>query len=173
MHSIRIGTRVFFVLLIYLTVDALAATNSQWYQPTVGIKWQWQLRDVVNPNYDVELYDIDLFDSSEVLIRSLQSSGKKVICYFSAGSYENWRSDIAFFNESDRGNSLDGWPDEQWLDIRSEDVADIMRARLVLAKQKGCDGVEPDNVDGKDVEIAVRTWLLLVRSRATRCADQA
>ena len=34
------------------------------------------------------------------------------------------------------------------MDIRSANVLEIMNARLDLAVQKGCDGVEPDNVDG-------------------------
>ena len=43
---------------------------------------------------------------------------------------------------------MDGWADEQWLDISNEELASVMRARLDLATQKGCDGVEPDNMDG-------------------------
>ena len=43
---------------------------------------------------------------------------------------------------------MDGWEDEQWLDISNEDLAPVMRARLDLAVAKGCDGVEPDNMDG-------------------------
>ena len=39
-------------------------------------------------------------------------------------------------------------PGERWLDIRRLDIlGPIMSARLNLAKSKGCDGVEPDNVD--------------------------
>ena len=48
-----------------------------------------------------------------------------------------------------KGNPLDPpFADELWLDIRAPEVRDIMKARLDLAAQKGCDGVEPDNVDG-------------------------
>lgn len=43
---------------------------------------------------------------------------------------------------------LGGWDGEWWLDHRRQNVRDIMEARLDLAAQKGCDGVEPDNVDG-------------------------
>jgi hypothetical protein len=32
--------------------------------------------------------------------------------------------------------------------VASAAVAEVMRARLDLAVSKGCDGVEPDNVDG-------------------------
>lgn len=123
------------------------APNS-WYKPGVGATWQWQLSGTVNPNYVVDIYDIDLFDASSALINNLKNSGKKVICYFSAGSSENWRSNFSAFLPGDMGKALDGWAGEKWLDIRSANVYKIMLARLDLAKSKGCDGVEPDNVDG-------------------------
>jgi len=95
------------------------------------------------------MYDIDLFDSSSTsLIDSLHEQGKHVICYFSAGSYENWRVDKNTFPSEVLGKTMDGWENEQWLDISNESLAPIMRKRLDLAKQKGCDGVEPDNMDG-------------------------
>jgi hypothetical protein len=71
-----------------------------------------------------------------------------VICYFSAGSYEEWRDDADQFDDAVLGNDLDGWPGERWLDIRASNVHDIMLARLDVAQQKGCDGVDPDNVNG-------------------------
>jgi len=46
------------------------------------------------------------------------------------------------------GNPLDGWAGERWLDTRSANVRAIMKARLQLAADRGCDGVEPDNMDG-------------------------
>lgn len=124
------------------------STQSNWYQPGPYTTWQWQLTGTVNESYAVEVYDIDLFESPKSLIESLQASGKKVICYFSAGTYEDWRPDKNEFNATDIGNPVDGWPGENWLDIRSTNVRKIMRERLDLAQQKGCDGVEPDNVDG-------------------------
>ena len=74
--------------------------------------------------------------------------GKKVICYFSAGSYEDWRPDASEFKKEDLGRDLDGWPGEKWLDLDSENVRRVMKGRVELAKEKGCDGVDPDNVDG-------------------------
>ena len=118
------------------------------YRPGPGSSWQWQLSGRVNTEYDVEIYDLDLFDTDQAVIESLQKDGKKVICYFSAGSYEDWRADKDDFPADLIGKALDGWPDERWLDIRDDRLARIMRARLDLAVQKGCDGVEPDNVDG-------------------------
>jgi hypothetical protein len=74
--------------------------------------------------------------------------GKKVICYFSAGSYESWRSDAKDFSNGDLGNNLDDWPGEKWLKLSSENVRGIMKKRVALAREKRCDAVDPDNVDG-------------------------
>ncbi len=119
-----------------------------WYRPGTRLSWQIQLQEAVNPAYPAQLYDVDLFDSSGAFISRLKADGKKVICYFSAGSYENWRSDADRFDASVLGRPLDAWPGERWLDIRSRDVRKIMTHRLDLAVEKGCDGVDPDNVDG-------------------------
>jgi endo-alpha-1,4-polygalactosaminidase (GH114 family) len=119
-----------------------------WYKPKLNTNWQWQLEGNINENYNVVLYDIDLFESNISIIKSLHDKGKKVICYFSAGSYEEWRSDANDFAKESLGNNMDGWEDERWLDIRQQSIRDIMINRLNLAKEKRCDGVEPDNVDG-------------------------
>lgn len=37
---------------------------------------------------DVTAFDIDLIAKDVSIIRELHSKGRKVICYFSAGSYE-------------------------------------------------------------------------------------
>ena len=48
------------------------------------------------------------------------------------------------------GNGLDGWPGEKWLNVTDPTIRSIMSARIDMAKSKGCDGVDPDNVDGYD-----------------------
>jgi hypothetical protein len=93
------------------------------------------------------MYDIDLFDNTAATISALQSKGRVVICYFST-QYENWRPDAGNFTKAVLGNNLDDWAGEKYVDIRSPIVRNIMAARLDLAVSKGCDGVEPDNVDG-------------------------
>jgi hypothetical protein len=123
-------------------------TEKGHYQPQAGASWQWQLTGTINQEYSVDIYDIDLFDTSSELISELHMSGHHVICYFSAGSYEPWRPDADQFEPADLGYPMDGWPDERWLDIRSNKVTQLMQSRLELASSKGCDGVEPDNVDG-------------------------
>lgn len=102
----------------------------------------------IDTSLDVDMFDIDLFDTSKSTIQAIQANGAKVICYFSAGSFEPWRPDANQFPSTVKGDKMDGW-DELWLDIRQLDVLrGIMGARLDLAVSKGCDGVEPDNVDG-------------------------
>ncbi|PTT92944.1 endo alpha-1,4 polygalactosaminidase [Pelomonas sp. HMWF004] len=110
--------------------------------------WQWQLSGTLNTSYKAAVYDLDLVDTSAVTIAQLKAAGHRVVCYFSAGSSEDWRPDYAKFSAVDKGQALDGWAGEKWLDIRSSNVRAVMAARLDLAKSKGCDGVEPDNVDG-------------------------
>ncbi len=125
-----------------------AISGGSWYQPTAGTTWHWQLQGDLNTSYNVSVYDIDLEDTSEATIAALHAQGKKIICYFSAGSYEDFRDDASAFPAIVLGNPLDGFPDERWLDIRSSDVLAIMLARMDTAVTKGCDGVEPDNVAG-------------------------
>lgn len=122
--------------------------GDSWIKPIPFSTWQWQLQGNINTTYSVQLYDVDLFTTSTSSIQALQAIGIKVICYFSAGSYEDFREDSNKFLPSDLGNTLDGFADERWLDIRSSNVHTIMKNRLDTAKQKGCDGVEPDNMDG-------------------------
>lgn len=126
-----------------------ASEKNNWWKPKPGISWQWQLSKKLNLDYNVDVYDIDLFEASKDSIAELQNREIKVICYFSAGSWENYREDASDFPKEILGKKLEGWPDEKWLDIREiEKFLPIMEKRLDLAVEKGCDGVEPDNVDG-------------------------
>ncbi len=93
------------------------------------------------------MFDIDLFDTPVETIERLQARGVRVICYFSAGSYEGWRPDAEQFPASVLGSEVDGWAGERWLDIRSEKVEELMLSRFDLAYSKGCDAVETDLMD--------------------------
>jgi len=125
-----------------------ATESAARWVPATADRWQWQLRGTINTGYAVQVYDIDLFDAPQDTIALLKAQGKRVVCYFSAGSSESWRADFHLLQPSDMGNDLADWPGERWLDTRSANVRQIMLARLDLARSKGCDGVEPDNVDG-------------------------
>lgn len=124
-----------------------AAPGSHW-QPAPGTSWQWQLSGTIDTSVDVTMYDIDLFDTPQTTIDALRGDGRVVICYFSAGSREDWRPDAGDIPTGAVGEPLDGWPGEAWLDVRDSGVRAVMAARLDLAVAKRCDGVEPDNVDG-------------------------
>ncbi len=125
----------------------LIATIAPLFPPKVS--WQIQFTGEVDTTLDVEMFDLDLFDTPLSTIKELHRRGVFVMCYFSAGSYEDWRPDASEFRAEVLGKDLEGWPGEKWLDIRRLDLlTPIMEPRLDLAIQKGCDGVDPDNVNG-------------------------
>lgn len=98
--------------------------------------------------------------TTDSLVQSLHGNGKTVICYFSAGTSEDWRADYKNLSAHVKGRALKGgngrngeWAGnkepERWLNIRDPKVRDsIMVARIVRAGKLCCDGVDPDNVDG-------------------------
>ncbi|MGZ4481756.1 MAG: endo alpha-1,4 polygalactosaminidase [Gaiellales bacterium] len=118
------------------------------WHPAVQTTWQWQLGGKLDPSIDVRMYDVDMVETSPAQVAALHATGRKVICYISAGSWEAWRPDARRFPASVRGRPLDGWPGERWLDIRKQwIIGPLMRARMDRCRVKGFDGVEFDNVD--------------------------
>lgn len=113
-----------------------------------GISWYLQFTGSIDYGRDEEVYFLDLFETPSEKISELKAKGKVVICYFSAGTVEDYRPDAGDFPDEVIGNILGDWPDERWLDVsRFELFSDVMLERLDLAKSKGCDGVDADNVD--------------------------
>ena len=132
-----------------VTSTTTLVSGVSWWRPEVGASWQWQLTGELNSSHGVDVYDIDLFDTSRESIGELHDKGIRVVCCFSAGSWEDWRSDSGEFPVDVLGEPLDDWSGERWLNIRELDkIGPIMESRLDYAASKGCDGVEPDNVDG-------------------------
>ncbi|KAK0109578.1 hypothetical protein ONS95_002264 [Cadophora gregata] len=121
----------------------------EFWQPAAGSTWQIELSGVVSDtSYPADVFDLDLFDTPQSTIDALHAAKKKVICYFSAGSFENWRPDQADFQAADKGSAMEGWEGEWWLNTKTANVRSIMAARIDIAASKGCDAVDPDNVDG-------------------------
>lgn len=111
--------------------------------------WQIQYTGEMDYSLDVDVYNLDLYDTDPVVISDLRARGIFVMCYFSGGSYEDWRVDADQFPPEVLGNAMEGWAGEIWLDIRQIDMlSPIMEARLDLAVEKECDGVDPDNLNG-------------------------
>lgn len=137
-------------VMMLLAVPTTTVNTQAIWIPPVSISWQWQLSGTpIDQTVDATMFDIDLFDNPASVVEALHARGRKVVCYMSAGTWEDWRSDASSFPTAVRGNGVDGWPGEKWLDIRRIDVlGPIMAARLDLCWQKGFDAIEPDNIDG-------------------------
>lgn len=127
-----------------------ADPTGEWWRPDTATTWQWQLDGELDTGYDVDVYDVDLLDTDASTIDALHDDGRRVVCYFSAGSLESFRDETGTVVDDALGNRLDGFPDERWVDIRDASVRDRAVERIRLAADKGCDGVEPDNVDAYD-----------------------
>jgi len=117
------------------------------WKPTTADTFYWQLQGVLLETDAASVYDVDLFDTSTATVRRLEAAGHRTVCYVSAGSFENWRSDASRFPATTLGRPLDGWPGERWLDIRRmRQLRPIMSRRIALCARRGFDGIEFDNV---------------------------
>ncbi|WP_058535391.1 endo alpha-1,4 polygalactosaminidase [Legionella saoudiensis] len=116
-----------------------------------GATWNYVLAETpqLKTSPIAQVYDIDGFDNTANVVDIIHSAGAKVICYISAGTSENWRSDYNKFPSSVQGKNVDGWKGEKWLDVRQlSTLLPIMEARVAMCQSKGFDAVEFDNVDG-------------------------
>jgi hypothetical protein len=157
-------------------LDAPVACVGCWL-PTVGERWQYQLQGVAayaaTGGIDVgvsaapatggspvapTVFDIDLYVDAAIAgndstvatsaVAAVHARGGHVICYVSAGTYENWRPDASAYPAAVLGRK-NGWPGERWVDVRRVDVlGPILTARAQRCKDAGFDGIEWDNVDG-------------------------
>ena len=134
------------------------------YHPPLATTWQWQLTPdanatTINTSVVADMYDIDGFDNTAATVATLHSlpgttvAHRSVLCYFSAGTLENWRSDAGSFPATLLGKTYPGFSNERWVDIRQLSVlGPILEARMDMCKAKGFDGFEFDNVDAWDPE---------------------
>ncbi len=128
---------------------ALLLAASIWAPAPSTEPWQLQLQGKVDLSVAASVYDVDGADTPAAKIRRIHERGARAVCYFSGGSYENWREDRGRFPARVLGRPLEDWPGERWLDVRERDVLlPIMRRRMKRCAHKGFDAVDPDNVDG-------------------------
>jgi hypothetical protein len=112
--------------------------------PVAPSSWQIQLTGTIDTTVDVESYTVDIADRSR--LASLRAQGRTVICYFSAGTREPFRSDAGDFPASAVGMPVAGYPNENWLDVRDPTVRAVLAKRMDDAA--GCDGIHPSGVTG-------------------------
>ncbi|ADB50953.1 endo alpha-1,4 polygalactosaminidase [Conexibacter woesei] len=128
--------------------SAPAAHASRVARPPARASWQWQLDGRLDSSVRARVYDVDGFGTSAAQVARLHRQGRYVVCYISAGAWENWRPDRGRFPAATLGAD-NGWPGERWLDVRRlRELAPVLRARIAMCARKGFDAVEPDNVDG-------------------------
>ena len=128
--------RTLLALLAFVAPVLTAATPAT---IPANASWHMQLDGKLQmPNRLV--YDIDLYDTPKQTITNLKAGGRIVICYFSAGTWEDWREDAQAYPKEALGKALPDWAGERWLDYRRDDVRQLLTKRLDLAVDKGCDG---------------------------------
>jgi hypothetical protein len=121
---------------------------TEYWVPSIGDRLQIQYADYPpDLSMEADIYALDLFEAPQSSIAELHAKGKKVICYVNTGAWEEYRPDADDFPSESIGRDYEGWPGEKWLDIgRYETFAGIMQARFDLAVEKGCDGIDADNM---------------------------
>ena len=65
------------------------------------------------PSVRRQVYIIDGWDTTAASVAALKAKGGFPVCYFSAGTAENWRPDYATFSALDMGAALVNYPAER------------------------------------------------------------
>ncbi len=99
--------------------------------PAVGAGWQYQLSPPLNLTVEAEVFVVDGADTSAADVEALGGRGAYLVCYLSAGTVEDWRSDADEFPAHLLGRELADWPGERWLDVRRSDLILPVLARRV------------------------------------------
>lgn len=119
------------------------------WTPAPGATVQVQLSGRVDTTVDAQVFYVDGDETSRSTVAALHAKGARVVCYLSAGSWEDYRRDARTYPRRVLGRRLDGWPRERWVDIRRRGVLlRIIGRRLDRCARKGFDAADFDNVDG-------------------------
>ncbi len=126
------------VALALLLASITPAAAAHW-RPPAGTTFAIILSTAPNRVVtDAQAVDIDLFEAKPTTVGDLKGQGKRVICYMSAGSWEEWRPDANKFPRRVIGKPLDDWEGESYLDIRALEVIgpDHDRAARAMPRQR-------------------------------------
>ena len=119
-----------------------AGSSMASWRPSPGSTFHMQLTGPLDTSLDADVYVVDGENTSDGELDELKARGR-VLCYFSAGSWEPWRQDAAAFPDSALGAPVEGYPEERWLDVRDGGVRENIEGRVERFFGKGCDGVAP------------------------------
>ncbi|KAK3389935.1 glycoside hydrolase superfamily [Podospora didyma] len=131
-----------------------------------GVKWQIEIQNPLSAKSalaptDALVWDIDLYhvERNPAIIQHIRSAVKDatIICYFNAGLAQTSDCDFNSVWQTPAhkkllANPIKGFEGEFWIDIKSQDARDLIKHRIALAQKLGCDGVDPDNIDGYGID---------------------
>lgn len=113
------------------------------------IAWQIQFNGAIDTNVNARVFDLDGETAEKSVVQTLRKKKAIVLCYVDVGSFEDWRSDAGVFPMDVIEKAYEGWPGERWLDIRQIGrIGPILQKRFDVCKEKGFDGIDPDNMNG-------------------------
>ncbi|KAL2163339.1 hypothetical protein VTH06DRAFT_5396 [Thermothelomyces fergusii] len=128
-----------------------------------GVKWQIVIQNTIDVTAPLEpadavVWDVDLYHVARTpeIVDYLRAANpdRVVLCYFNAGLAQTSDCDYAarWAGSGLLGNVYGAaeprFDDERWVDVRNRTARDRIKQRITLARDLGCDGVDPDNVDG-------------------------
>jgi hypothetical protein len=140
------------------TAGSLPATP---WTPKPGITWQLQASGPPDVSAAVQLFDLDLFDTTPAQVAAVHAKGAHAICSMSTGVWQAKRPDANTFPSWLFGRTVGGYADQRYLDLRQLDtLRPLVTARLRLCRAKGFDGVDPRGddtfVDAGSDDVGVR-----------------
>ncbi|KAH6623208.1 glycoside hydrolase superfamily [Chaetomium tenue] len=128
-----------------------------------GVKWQIIIQNTLDVEAalqptDAVVWDLDLYHVARTpeIVTHLRNNDPDaiLICYFNAGLAQesDCDYDTKWKNSGLLGNIYSpdepDFSDERWVNIKNQTARDWMKDRITLARDYGCDGVDPDNIDG-------------------------
>ncbi|KAK3317028.1 glycoside hydrolase family 114 protein [Apodospora peruviana] len=128
------------------------------------VKWQIDILNTLDTTKtltptDALVWDLDLFHLARhpEIIDFLRGKipNVNIICYFNAGLAQPSDCDWDSTWQKPEFKGLLGKPydpeqftEELWVNIKNQTGIDLIKRRVRLAADLGCDGVDPDNIDG-------------------------
>ncbi|ORX57831.1 hypothetical protein BCR36DRAFT_409294 [Piromyces finnis] len=135
--------------LTFAAASLLLGSAKAYWKPNQSQTYNIMLYEG-HPDFHSEKADIVEIDIiHEDHLKEFHKLGKKVICYFSGGTAEDFRDDYKeyFKHEGLVKNKYPEWDGERFVDVRKDSLKPIIKARMQKAINMGCDAIDVDNLD--------------------------